>query len=202
MRMIGFSGENTSQNQDELRKFIRILQAAHVTSYLEIGARHGDTFHQIMLSLSEGSRGVAVDLPDAQWGMVGSEDALLRCTRDLNERGYFVEAIFGDSHSDVVRNEVERHGPYDACLIDADHRFAPAAQDFLAYAVMAKLVALHDIDGHGVRSHRSGEPIEIPKLWKLARISAGVGRSKAIIGKKRGMGIGVMWMREGQRPLA
>lgn len=67
--MEGFSGRKFSQREDELRQLLRILRSEKVRSYLEIGARDGDSFHAIMSALPRGSRGVAVDLPEARWGV-------------------------------------------------------------------------------------------------------------------------------------
>src|SRR5690606_15397754 len=62
-----FSGRQASQDEAELTGFLRLLQDRGVRRYLEVGARHGDTFHYLMTGLPVGSVGVAVDLPGALW---------------------------------------------------------------------------------------------------------------------------------------
>jgi hypothetical protein len=69
------SGRPPSQIEAELSGFIGLLQERNVRRYLEIGARHGDTFHEVMRSLPVGSVGVAVDLPGGLWGHVKSRRA-------------------------------------------------------------------------------------------------------------------------------
>jgi hypothetical protein len=194
MRLIGFSGTKMSQHKDELRKFVNLLLAERVTRYLEVGARHGDTFHHIMTALPPGSVGLAVDLPDAHWGLPDSGPALRRCVSDLRSRGYDAHLIFGDSHSSAVQRQAREIGPFDAVLIDGDHRYEPAMQDWIDYSPMGRIVALHDIDGEGNTSARSGAAMEVPRVWREVRGGADVLRSKEIIGKRRGLGIGVLWM--------
>ena len=73
-----FSGRKASQDPDELAAFIALLVDRRVTRYLEIGARHGDTFHTIVLALPEGSYGLALDLPGGLWGPASPGRHLVR----------------------------------------------------------------------------------------------------------------------------
>jgi hypothetical protein len=163
------SGRNPSQNESELRGFIGLLQERNVRSYLEIGARHGDTFHEVMLGLPVGSRGVAVDLPGGLWGTLKSRRALEAAVRDLNARGYRCSALFGDSQTAATRRLVVGRGPYDAILIDGDHTLPGVTRDWEAYGRMAPIVAFHDIVGTGCAEKRGGRPVEVPILWDALR---------------------------------
>jgi hypothetical protein len=183
-----FSGVRSRQQLDELSAFISILQAEHVGSYLEIGACHGDTFHAVMSALPVGARGVAVDLPEAAWGKRSSRPALEAAVIDLRAKGYDASAIFGDSAATEVKQLIMVRGPYDAALIDADHRYEAVKADWLAYGPQARLVAFHDIDGDGVTS-RYGR-VEVPRLWREIK---GTFKHREIVGAVRGMGIGVIW---------
>lgn len=183
-----FSGRRPSQRPDELAAFIALLFEEGVRSYLEIGARDGDSFHAVMSALPPGSRGVAVDLPGGAWGWSASKKNLDRAVADLRGRGYEVRAIYGDSKALATRQLVANDAPFDALLIDGDHRFAGVFHDWENYGPMAGLVAFHDIDGHGVR--KGNMPVEVPKLWDILRYQY---RSREIIGQERGMGIGVVW---------
>lgn len=167
-----FSGRNASQNEFELRSFIALLQEKNVTRYLEIGARHGDTFHEVMLALPAGSIGVAVDYPGALWGTEKSRNSLNRVINDLNFRGYHCTAIFGDSKDDVTIQSVHALGsqsegawPYDAALIDGDHRYAGVKADWENYCSAAQLIAFHDIVGHDQAEKVYNNRVEVPQLW-------------------------------------
>lgn len=160
------SGRRPSQNEYELRAFIALLQARQVRSYLEIGARHGDTFHEVMRSLPKGAQGVAIDLPGALWGKNASRSALEDAVSDLRSAGYDVRAVFGDSRSAGVRQIAMIEGPYDAALIDGDHTYDGVLADWDNYARFAPLVAFHDIVGEGQAEKVHGNPVEVPRLWR------------------------------------
>lgn len=192
MTLKTFSGRRASQSEYELGEFVKLLQQHNVTRYLEIGARHGDTFHHVMTSLPPGSVGVAVDLPGGNWGTEKSRKALERVIADLNARGYKTSSVFGDSRTSATISIVARRGPYDAALIDGDHTYEGVASDFVNYGSLARLVAFHDIDGHGMRSNdEKSLEVEVPKFWK--EISAGR-RCVEFIEREnpRPMGIGVL----------
>lgn len=172
----------SGQRIDELRRLIQVLRYEKAASYLEIGVRHGGTFLQVMSSLPMGSRGVAVDLPGARWGCEGSRESLEQVVAKLQRQGYDIKTIWGDSRAPDTVAEVVRYGPYDACLIDADHTYEAVRDDWTNYGRMARIVALHDIDGDG--------KVEVPRLWAEIKPSY---RHEEIIGAQRGMGIGVVY---------
>jgi cephalosporin hydroxylase len=163
-----FSGRNASQSESELQAFVAFMLAAGCSKYLEVGARHGDTFHHVALALGTGSAFVAVDMPGGSWGVASSVRSLMRVRLDLLRRGHKdVHVVLGSSHDPVVIAQVAKLGPFDFALIDADHSYAAVAQDFRDYAPMAKYVALHDIVGETQGTIRNGEriPVEVPRLW-------------------------------------
>ena len=193
---IGFSGRVLSQREDEMQEFLSILRRNYVRSYLEIGAREGDMFHEVMTNLPRGARGIAVDLPGALWGKKQSRELLDKAIADLIERGYNVRAIYGSSHDEAVIREVSGEAPFDAVFIDADHTYAAVLRDWLDYGSLGKIVAFHDIDGFGEQT-KAGEPVQVPELWSdLERRF----RSQKIVGKVRGMGIGVLYVQEPIKP--
>lgn len=160
-----FSGRNASQNEYELRSFIKLMQDRGVTRYLEIGARHGDTFHEVMTSLPVGSFGVAVDLPGGMWGKLKTDVSLQAVAADLRARGYEIHVLLGDSTSNEVRDKVHDLGPFDAELIDGDHRYEGAKKDWIHYGRLASMVAFHDIVGQGQCEKVHGNEVEVPRLW-------------------------------------
>lgn len=164
-----FSGRPPSQDESELRDFIELLRAQEVHSYCEIGARHGDTFHEIMNSLPVGSFGLAVDMPGGVWGKRGTDKTLRTVVHDLRHRGYYVEMVLGDSHAAATQRRVRSFGPFDALFIDADHTLEGVTTDWHAYRHMSRIVAMHDINGKGQTDKTSGLPVEVHKLWEQLR---------------------------------
>ena len=147
----GFSGTKWPQFQEEIQGFISLLKDRGVKSYLEIGCRHGDTFHAMGLALPKGSLLVAVDLPGARSGKhtagkcPNSDKALHRAASDLKKRGQKAIVIIGDSHSNEVIESVSKYSPFDAVFIDGDHSFDGVRADWRNYGSMGTLVAFHDI---------------------------------------------------------
>lgn len=160
-----FSGRRASQNEIELRSFITYLNDHAVKSYLEIGARHADTFHEIMINLPKGSTGVAVDLPGGMWGKKSSVNSLIAAAKDLRRRGYKIHVILGDSTDPEIMDKVDALAPYDAILIDGDHRYDGAKQDWVNYGPLSNIVAFHDIVGEGQVEKVHNNPVEVPRLW-------------------------------------
>lgn len=162
-----FSGRNPSQMPGELLPFIDFMHARGCRRYLEIGARHGDTFHQIMSTFDAGARGIAVDLAGGLWGTADSKDALLKASDDLIARGLDSHVIFGDSHSRSVIGKCGALGPFDFALIDGDHTYHAVKQDFKDYAPLCAYLAFHDIVGRKQSTRRAGVrfPVEVPRLW-------------------------------------
>lgn len=181
------SGREASQQPLELERFVDILVEKRVASYLEIGARHGDTFYEIVRSLPKDSLCVAVDLPNGPWGSNWSEDCLRGCIGDLRQEGYNAHVVFGDS-SQVV-DQVKALGVFDAVLIDGDHRYEGVKADYENYGD-ARIVAFHDIAGDGLAL--GGMPVEVPRFWREIKVSR---RHEEIIAPSddRPMGIGVLY---------
>lgn len=182
------SGRRPSQLPEELFAFTDLLRARGVTSYLEVGARHGDTFNTVMRSLPTGARGVAVDLGGGPWGTLKSVRALEDTVRALRLDGYDADVVFGDSTSEEVTSAVAAMAPFDAVFIDGDHRYDGVAADWNNYARMGKIIAFHDIAGDGM-ADRAGNPVEVPRLW--AEIRA-VCNTVEFIAPASAMGIGVV----------
>lgn len=186
--LTAFSGRRPSQNEEELRGLIDLMRARNVRRYLEIGAREGDTFHEVMTRLGPGVTGVAVDLPGGLWGKSTTAKQLQRAIDDLKAKGFHVEHILGDSTDPTVIEAISNRGPYDAILIDGDHTYAGVLADWLNYGAMAPLLAFHDITGDGQREHVHNNPVQVPRLW--AEIKAGGMRTVEFIAPGSPMGIG------------
>jgi hypothetical protein len=182
------SGNRGGQQQFEIDSLAYLFAERGVRSYLEVGARYGDSFYDVMRRLPVGSKGVCVDFPGNVWGTAGSSEALEAACEKLRKKGYNITIILGDSTDPRVVKEVERLGPFDAALLDGDHRYNGIKKDFENYASLCGIVALHDIVGHGQR-HSEGIEVEVPKFWREIKTKESV----EFIAPGSAMGIGVVW---------
>lgn len=186
-----FSGRIASQESEELAAFIALLVSEGVTRYGEIGAREGDTFFDVMAALPAGSTGTALDFPGAAWGHKSTRPKLDRCVATLRAKGRNVTAMFGDSRAPATIRQFQGRGPYDAILIDGDHRLEGVTADWVNYRRSARIVAFHDIVGDG-QTDKAGNRVEVPKLWAVIRESGW--RVKEFVAPGSKMGIGVVWV--------
>lgn len=184
-----FSGRRGSQDALELQAFIDVLLAEGVRSYGEIGAREGDTFHAVMSALPKGSRGAALDLPGGLWGKDTTRGNLELAVADLCGKGYVASCLFGDSATAATIRQFKARGPFDAILIDGDHRLPGVTADWRNYRSMARIIAFHDIDGDG-QTERGGAKVEVPLLWQSIRDEF---RTSEFITPDSHMGIGIVW---------
>ena len=151
----GFSGRPWPQYQKEIKGFIQLLKDEGCTSYLEVGCRYGDTWHAIGMSLPEGSKLVACDLPGAKSGQKhkgchqNSGIYLKRAGKDLCKHGQNAHVIIGDSQDQETITKVATLAPFDIILIDGDHTANGVRTDLENYGPMARMVAFHDICGTG-----------------------------------------------------
>ena len=167
MKLHKITGQKVSQKDKELAGLIKEIQDANCTKYLEIGARQGNTFYDVMMSLPKGSIGVCVDLPAGAWGKSGTEKYLAKVVEELKKEGYKIHMILGDSTDPKVIEKIKSFGPYDAALIDGDHRYEGVKKDWENYMpIVNKIIAFHDIDGRGVVQKSNPDLIvEVPTLW-------------------------------------
>jgi len=153
------------QHEGELAGLLALLTERRVRSYLEIGARYGGSFEQVMMTLPVGSTGLCVDFPGGNFGDDGSTAILLEALKRVRRSGRDANCIFGPSAAPEVVERVKRLAPFDAVLIDGDHRYEAVKRDFELYAPLARIVILHDIAAPSHVASRTGVPVEVPRLW-------------------------------------
>lgn len=172
------SGYPAGQKECEIAALIALMNERKVESYLEIGARHGDTFYRICQQVRSIQVAIAVDLPAGPWGAEGTDRYLKHAVSSVKiVLGLKAEMFLGDSQSLEMASQVlaartalhpvEVGKPvFDAILIDGDHRYEGVKRDFELWGPHArKLIAFHDIDGHGVIQKAQRLPVEVPVLW-------------------------------------
>lgn len=186
-----FSGAPAVQVESELSALIDFFKRNSVTSYLEVGCGRGDTFHEIVRSLPSGSKAVAVDLPQAGWGLSGSESQLEAAAADLRLMGYDVRLIFGSSRDESVIMAAAEFGPFDAVFIDGDHTIEGVTADWQNYGHMGNIVAFHDI-ADSMRPNALREKIEVPVFWRRLKDIWGE-KTAEFVERGSTMGIGVLW---------
>jgi hypothetical protein len=182
------------QHRQELDDFVKFLQTENVKSYLEIGCKYGGTLWAIGNRLPKGSRIVAVDLPAGQnipGSRINVRPSLEECVKHLKLIQYDVHLCIGDSTSSRIVNEVKALGPFDACLIDANHTLPYVTKDWENYGPMARIVCFHDIGFSRPPGHvQLGLNIDVPILWKQIKDQF---RHQEIRHDKQDNGIGILW---------
>lgn len=182
---------DAAQDEQEIAAFCDLLKREGVTSYLEVGSKFGGSLWRAATALPVGSRIVAVDLPGGTKAWKESEASLKACVAELNRLGYDAEIIWGNSTDPKVIEQIAERGPFDACLIDADHRLPGVTADWNNYGPMAKIVAFHDLAWHRAPEW-VGTRIDVPQFWASIKDDF---RHEEIIHCPTGKnnGIGVLW---------
>lgn len=183
---------DAAQDEAEITAFCNLLTKERVTSYLEIGSKFGGSLWRAANALPIGSRIVSVDMPGGTKAWKESEASLKACIAALNAKGYRATVIWGNSTDPKVIEQVRALGPYEAALIDGDHRLPGVTADFANYGPMCGIVAFHDLAWRRAPEW-VGTRIDVPQFW--ASIKGDYERTEEIIlcptGKNNG--IGVLW---------
>lgn len=182
---------NIAQVDAEFSAYTAILKRERVKSYLEIGSKFGGSLWRASQVMDPGSRIVAIDLPNGTKAWRESSSSLEACNLDLKKLGYDVAVIWADSQAADTVEKVRSLGPFDAVMIDADHRLPGVTADWKNYGPMGRIVAFHDIawkrapEWQGVR-------IDVPQFWESIKNGYRYEEFKLCpTGKNNG--IGVLW---------
>lgn len=179
------------QDEAEISALADLFQREGVRSYLEIGSKFGGSLGRIAKMLPAGSRIVSVDMPNGTKAWNESRVSLSALVSDLRSRNYDARIIWGDSQYAGVVEKVRELGPFDAILIDADHRLPGVTADWKNYGPLGRIVAFHDIAWRRAPDW-VGTRIDVPEFWDSIK---GDYRHQEIrfcpTGKNNG--IGVLW---------
>jgi cephalosporin hydroxylase len=181
-----------AQDEAEITAFCDLLASEGVLSYLEVGSKYGGSLWRVANALPKGSLIVAIDMPNGTKAWTESRKSLTECVDELNRRGYDARIIWGSSFDAKVIEQARALGPFDAILIDADHRWDGVSQDWRNYGPMGRIIAFHDLAWKRAPDW-VGTRIDVPEFW--ASIKDGFARTEEFIlcptGKNNG--IGVLW---------
>ena len=184
------------QDPAELTKFIKLLKDEKVSSYLEVGCKFGGSLWQVAQQvLPKGARIVAVDLPHGDGSFKESQPPLEECIKRLRKSlGFDAHLFLGDSTDPEIVAKVAELGPFDACLIDANHTEPYVRADWANYGPLARIVAFHDIGWRAEgREQKLGKlPIHVPIIWDELKPQFRHQEIK-LCATKRDNGFGVLW---------
>lgn len=179
------------QDEAEIAAFAAIIREEGCRSYLEIGSKFGGSLERVAAVMPKGSRFVSIDLPGGTKAWKESNVALQDLIDRLNTKGHEAHIFWGDSRNANVISHVRALGPFDAILIDADHRMPGVTADWENYGPMGRLVAFHDISWKRAPEW-VGTRIDVPEFWDSIK---GEYRHRELrfcpTGKNNG--IGVLW---------
>lgn len=181
-----------AQDPVEIAALCALLKVEGVRSYLEIGSKYGGSLWRVGSALAPGARIVSIDMPGGSKAWKESQTSLRACHGALARQGHEMAGLWGDSGDPEIIAQARALGPYDAILIDADHRLPGVTRDFANYGPMGRIIAFHDIawrrapDWVGVR-------IDVPEFW--ASIKGDYARTEEFKSCPTGKnnGIGVLW---------
>lgn len=184
------------QNLQELAEFVSFVRSTGARSYLEIGSKFGGALWAVSAVMPKGSRLVAVDLPNGQWGRSDSELSLRTCIEALRIKGFNAHLFLEDSTAGHVVAQVRALGPYDCIFIDANHTEPYVRKDFENYGRLGKHCCFHDISWRNPTPPKR-LPIEVPKVWReLQETFRDAAAFREIALEERHNGIGIMSWKE------
>lgn len=179
------------QNEAEAIRFIEILKAEGVRSYLEIGSKFGGMLWRVGISLPRDSRIASIDLPHGDGSFKETLPHLVACVAALKARGYDAHLHLGDSTAPEAIAFATSLAPFDCIFIDANHTEPYVRKDWANYGPLGRMVAFHDINFKRDKPIEPPKmPIDVPKVWAELK---GKYRHTEIKCEVQDNGIGVLW---------
>jgi cephalosporin hydroxylase len=140
-----------------------VLQREGVRSYLEIGSKFGGSLWRVANSMPRFAHCLGRPAERDQ-GVGESSESLSACIAALAILGHDARVIWGSSFDPKIIEQVAALAPFDAILIDADHRLPGVTADWNNYGPMGKIIAFHDIAWkRGPDFDKT--PINVPEFW-------------------------------------
>jgi predicted O-methyltransferase YrrM len=180
------------QNLSEFDKFISMMRAENVKSYLEIGCKYGGSWWRMAMSLPKGSKLVGVDLPHGDHSFKEALPYLKECHKKLRSLKYDAHLFIGDSTNPDIVEAVRKLGPFDLCFIDGNHTEPFILKDWENYGSISRIVAFHDISyQYRPPSEQKIElTVDAPRMWNELKQPF---RNVEIKFNRRDNGIGILW---------
>jgi len=178
------------QNLNEFDKFVNIMRAENIKSYLEIGSKYGGSLWRMAMSLPKKARLVSVDLPHGDHSFKEALPYLKDCHQKLLSLKYDAHLFIGDSTEPEIVESVRKLGPFDLCFIDANHTEPYVLKDWENYGSISRIVAFHDINHQPREETVKKLPIDVPRIWNELKQPF---RNREIRLDKRDNGIGILW---------
>lgn len=140
------------QYPNQFSKYLVELSRHSISSYLEVGVRHGGTF-VITTEYLKRFGPLRLALGNDLFPMPGLEP--------YAQANPEVRLTRADSHGPRFALALRRHGPFDLALIDGDHTEEGCRKDFETIRPHARILAFHDIASTVVGG--------VPAVWQRIR---------------------------------
>jgi hypothetical protein len=171
---------------------------------VEIGSLFGGTLWHWMQIVPAGSFITSIDM------LIPPEDSRYQRQKDghdflwkrwADEKSISLK-IFSDSRDPEVIRQVSQDGPIDFLLIDGDHTYEGAKQDFVNYGPLVQqggMIMFHDILPINVKVSMNWEGVEVCRLWEEIKAASYVTRElyadrKQAYWLEDSMGIGIVYI--------
>lgn len=141
------------QKVSELHSLYALLKGMDLSVVVEIGSAHGGVFYGLCQVARSNATLVSIDLPGGKFGgeAVPMDESILRA---YGRKGQNIHLIRRDSHLKSTLDELKqvlKGRKIDFLLIDGDHTYEGAKQDYMTYSPLVRkggAIALHDICTH------------------------------------------------------
>ena len=180
------------QVRQEIERFLTIVKDLRPRRVLEIGTAGGGTLFLLCRCADPEAKVISLDLPGGTGGhgyafyRIPLYQSFALPTQELH-------LVRDNSHEPGSLEHVKSllgGEPLDLLLIDGDHSYEGAKQDFEMYSPLVRpggVLAFHDIV-----PNPSHPEIQVPRFWE--EVKGNYQHEEIVKDRARGLGIGVLWM--------